>query len=595
MNFSFSFLHLRKKIFIPVLLLSSLSAGLGGAYLSAHHQTEDDRFQTLADAIFQKELSSSTLTLHYTLADPDAYGIEAPEPTLGTLHTDMADLQASCDTYESQLLNYDTAALSEDHQITRDALLLYYHTQKQLSSFPFLYEPLSPSLGIQAQLPVLLAEYSFYDQKDVLDYLKLLSGISPYFESILDYEKEKADQGLFMSDTTLDRIREQCQSFISDPDSNYMQDIFVENLQHVTELTDTEKEKLSGYHQKLIRTEVIPSYQKLMDGLENLRGRGLPARGLAHYPNGSRYYEYLFQSETGVYEPVPAVEKRLVQQMLSDSKQIDLMLKEQSSLTSKLTDPSIFQNISPEQILTVLKDAMKTYFPSIENVFPEIRTVHPSMQEYLSPAFYLTPPIDTGTPNVIYMNEKNHARGLELFTTLAHEGFPGHLYQTVSFESCACSPIRYLITTPGYIEGWATYIESWAANAAIPLIQDPAASDLAHLYSLNRSINLCLYTLLDIGIHYHGWDLEYVQRFLTAFGIRNPDTASEIFQYIVENPANYPKYYVGALEFNRLKKEQMRKLGDAFSLKDFHEKVLSIGPVPFPVLRKYLNRKAESE
>lgn len=68
-------------------------------------------------------------------------------------------------------------------------MLLYYHTEKSLGDNYLLQEPLGPSLGIQAQLPVLLAEYAFYEDRDITDYLTLLTTIRPYFRSILNLRK----------------------------------------------------------------------------------------------------------------------------------------------------------------------------------------------------------------------------------------------------------------------------------------------------------------------------------------------------------------------------------------------------------------------
>ena len=69
------------------------------------------------------------------------------------------------------------------------------------------------------------------------------------------------------------------------------------------------------------------------------------------------------------------------------------------------------------------------------------------MEEFLSPAFYLTPPADTNAPNSIYINNSADMSSLELYTTLAHEGFPGHLYQTVCFSLTDAPYIRHLYTT----------------------------------------------------------------------------------------------------------------------------------------------------
>ena len=105
---------------------------------------------------------------------------------------------------------------------------------------------------------------------------------------------------------------------------------------------------------------------------------------------------------------------------------------------------------------------------------------------------------------------------------------------------------------------------------------------------LNRSISLCLYSILDLGIHYQGWNLQTTSDTLGVFGITDQETCKEIFQYIVENPANYLKYYLGYLNFVSLKDQAQKEAGNSFSLKDFHEDLLDIGPAPFPVIEKYL-------
>ena len=141
------------------------------------------------------------------------------------------------------------------------------------------------------------------------------------------------------------------------------------------------------------------------------------------------------------------------------------------------------------------------------------------------------------------------------------------------------------------MEGWATYVESYAYQYAAALINHEDAESLTRLAALNRSINLCLYSLVDIGIHYQGWSSAQTADFLKNFGIRDASAVSQIYQYITETPGNYLKYYVGYLNFLDLKEEQQSLLGENFDLKSFHQKILEIGPVQFPVLRKYMNEK----
>lgn len=600
--------------------------GIGMGYISEHGLSENSRFESFTENLFRAEVSANTLTLHYALADPANQGIKKPAVSLGTVSSDAASAEETarlCQNYEKQLKNFHYSRLSKDNQLTLDMLLLYFHTRASLGKNYILDEPLGPSLGIQAQLPVLLAEYAFYTKEDISDYLKLLGTIKPYFQSILDFEKEKISSGCFMSNTTLDRILKQCSSFIQNPDSNYMDDIFAQKLKTFSnpKLSQKDQEELCTYHHKLIIQQVIPAYQELVSGLKTLRGSGKNSRGLAYFEGGRAYYLYLLQSQTGTYVPVKKIEQRLSAQLLKDYEEIQTLLKSDPSLASSLSQYSTAITLTPSQMLEKLPSLMAGDFPELKNTTYELRSVHESMKSFLSPAFYLTPPVDTGSPNVIYINDSGRSTSLELFGTLAHEGFPGHLYQTVSFSRSKPANIRYLITSSGYVEGWATYVESYAYQYAASLMTNlsrnsassdfhdsdtsgtsdtsgksstsnmSSASNATRLAWLNRSMNLCIYSLIDIGIHYRGWEQARVAAFLKAFGITNASAANEIYQYIVETPGNYLKYYWGYLNFLDLKKSCQNSMGADFDLKKFHRKIMEIGPVQFPVLEKYLKQE----
>lgn len=603
--------HRNMRIPAAILALFLLLV-LSFTWLSSHIFSENARFEKFAESIFEKEVSGNALNLHYSLAYPEKQGISRPRATLGTIPPDNEKAAAQCLDYEKKLKTFSASKLSSTNRLTLDLLLLYYHTEATLGDRYLLEEPLSPSLGIQAQLPVLLAEYAFYENQDITDYLNLLCSTGDYFQSILAFEQAKSDAGFFMCDETLDRIQEQCRAFIQNPDSNYMLEIFSQKLQNYGKLSSQDQEQLIRTHKQILQEKVLPAYQKLIEGLEQLRGTGKNTGGLANFSGGKEYYQYLLQSQVGIYLPVEKLEKRLTQQLSADSQELSLLLEKYPELLSLLEAKADLPGMEPEQIITTLETAISQDFPSTPSVDFEIRSVHKSMEEFLSPAFYLTPPMDTGAPNVIYINHGRQISNLELFTTLAHEGFPGHLYQTVYFGRQNPSHIRYLIDYSGYVEGWATYVESYAygyaasylstsQGSATKITDPPATADLqasdtfseASAYTrlswLNRSVNLCIYSLLDVGIHYRGWTPTQAARFLNLFGIRDAHVTAEIYRYIAETPANYLKYYVGYLNFLDLKEEQQTLLGENFDLKAFHQQILSIGPVQFPVLRKYIN------
>ena len=578
----------------PTLLFPALflSFALVAGAARNHIFSEDSQFRSFTREVFQKEVSGSMLTLHYSLADPEKKNIARPAPTLGTVSYDNTASIHQCQEYLKKLLSFSYSDLSRENRLTSDMLLLYFHTSEASLQNGFLEEILSPSLGIQAQLPVLLAEYAFYKEQDISDYLNILVSIEPYFESILQYEQERAHQGYFMSDTTLDRILEQCREFVKDPENNYMLDVFSQKLKEYGKFTNSEQNELMNRHKEILLNKVIPAYEKLIIGLNALRGSGKNPMGLAYYKKGQKHYEYLLQTETGCYDSVKKIQQRLYEQLADDTARIQMMLKEQPSLLQKMNAGTDLDTFQPAKALQILQKKSEKDFPALpETVSPDIRYVHKSMEAYSSPAFYLTPPLDTGSPNVIYINPSSQTSNLELFTTLSHEGFPGHLYQTVYFGSCDPDDIRYLITSSGYVEGWATYVESYGYQYAADYLDDPAASDLTALAWMNRSINLCIYSLMDIGIHYHGWTPDAAASFLKNFGITDTSVVQEIYQYIVETPGNYLKYYLGYLNFLDLRQKWQDTLGEHFDLKKFHQKVLETGPVSFPVLQKYMDQE----
>lgn len=157
------------------------------------------------------------------------------------------------------------------------------------------------------------------------------------------------------------------------------------------------------------------------------------------------------------------------------------------------------------------------------------------MEKLESPAYYLIPAIDDWQKNSIYINRNPEYDSMDLFTTLSHEGFPGHLYQNTYERSLQLSPIRYLLGWNGYSEGWATYVELQYGYSLG--LEDPA---LAKVLSANASFSEGIYTRVDLGIHYEGWDVNDVSTFLGSLGLQDKTLAQDLFDTIAPDPASYP-------------------------------------------------------
>ena len=560
---------------IPLLLL-----GAAGVWFLSGPRTEDQRFRSFTRQLFCQEVGANTLNLHYTLADPAAYGIDSTRISLGTMEQsawEASSMQA--ENCLSALEGFSREELSPQNRLTYDVLRDYLRTRLEGTAFYLYDEPLSPTLGIQAQLPVLLAEYPFRTKGDIETYLQLLTAIPEYFQSIIDFEKEKAQAGLFMSDASVSNILRQCDAFLSSKDDNYLRQLFDQQIDSFSNLTIDEKISYKQQNQDILNAYVMPAYENLMKELANLLGSGKNTGGLYYLPQGKEYYAWLVKSTTGDDSGIEAIEERIRQEIVQVSGEVQTLLSSDHGLTSISLDE--YESQEPAEIISSLQQMITRDFPEAPQVSCQIKYVHDSLQDYLSPAFYLTPAIDDTDRNVIYINPASDYNALELYTTLAHEGYPGHLYQTVLFEENSDEPLRSILNYGGYTEGWATYVEMYAYSTWTE------NTTLAAIYQKDRSLMLGLASFLDIGIHYRGYTRNQVAEFLAKFGIGR-EASDALYTNIVEAPANYLKYYVGYLNFLDLGEYLEEQLQDQFSLKEYHARVLAIGPCSFTVLKHYL-------
>ena len=569
----------RKKIFLilPCCLLVILISFLSGNafWSSLHAESSDRQFRTFTRSLFQTEVSANTISLHYTLRSPSDYGIADIPATYGSLSSDSVAAKASVRNVLSSLQEFDPDTLSSENALTFKILDTYLKNASTGTDYLLYQEPLGPVSGIHTQLPVLLSEYSFYDTQDVETYLALLKETPSYFDSVIRFEQKKAASGLFMPDYQADSVLDTCQSFIDMGKENYLVSTFNERIASLDLLHRNKKDSFQKENMKLVTEEIYPAYQNLITAIKSLKGKGMNEQGLSHFPYGKKYYEYLVRQTTGCNESISRLRLMTRAQILED---LSAMQKVLFPADAALTQASVLEQTSPDSMLDDLRSKITDTFPEIPDVDFQVKYVPESMQDYLSPAFYMIPAIDNLTENVIYINNGQTASGLNLYTTLAHEGYPGHLYQTVYFSASEPDPIRSILDFGGYVEGWATYAEMMSYYLA------PLPKTEASLLQKNNSVILGLYALADMGIHYDGWSVTDTVRFFSDYGINDPNAVQSVYKLIIGSPANYLKYYIGYLKFYELKKEMADALGNQFSQKEFHRAVLDVGPAPFKIV-----------
>ena len=536
-------------------------------------------FSEFCTTLFREEMKSNTMNLHFTLKDPKAAGIDSYEITLGSLSGDSPHNQArQLKKLSEELKKYSHRSLKGKDRLTCRLLSDYISRQQNLAAYPYYDEPLTPSGGVTSQLPVLLAEYTFRNTRDIKDYLGLLSQMDTYFLGILDYEQKKADAGLFMSDEACLKVIEGCEVFTEHPDDNFLIDTFSNRLNAMDGLTDTQKNAYLKQHSKVLSDHVIPAYSQMIKGLTMLLGRGHNNWGLCNFPEGKAYYEAVVSADTGCDDSVEDLFSQIAKARREDLTFCQNLLEKDPKLASQSPKPDAALK-EENAMLSRLQKEILTDFPAPPQTDVEICHVDPALSEYLAPAFYITAPIDDISHNRIYINDAKNDTDIYYFTTLAHEGYPGHLYQTICTSSYGAPEVLSLLNYPGYTEGWATYTEMQSFYYAG---LDP---DLASLLQHNQAATLSLYATADIGIHYFGWKKEKIAAFWSEYGVDDTATVKRITDLILEEPGNYLKYYVGYLKFRQMR-EQLALENKSFSVSAFHEAILRTGPSPFSVLEE---------
>lgn len=572
--------HLLKKhrmLSVGIFLAAVLSIIYAAILAPAGKSTGS--FSEFCTTLFREEMKSNTMNLHFTLKDPKAAGIDSYEITLGSLSGDSPHNQArQLKKLSEELKKYSHRSLKGKDRLTCRLLSDYISRQQNLAAYPYYDEPLTPSGGVTSQLPVLLAEYTFRNTRDIKDYLGLLSQMDTYFLGILDYEQKKADAGLFMSDEACLKVIEGCEVFTEHPDDNFLIDTFSNRLNAMDGLTDTQKNAYLKQHSKVLSDHVIPAYSQMIKGLTMLLGRGHNNWGLCNFPEGKAYYEAVVSADTGCDDSVEDLFSQIAKARREDLMFCQNLLEKNPKLASQSPKPDAALKEENAMISRLQKEIL-TDFPAPPQTDVEICHVDPALSEYLAPAFYITAPIDDISHNRIYINDAKNDTDIYYFTTLAHEGYPGHLYQTICTSSYGAPEVLSLLNYPGYTEGWATYTEMQAFYYA------GLDQDLASLLQHNQAATLSLYATADIGIHYFGWEKEKNAAFWSEYGVDDTATVKRITDLILEEPGNYLKYYVGYLKFRQMR-EQFALENKSFSVSAFHEAILRTGPSPFSVLEE---------
>ena len=577
-----------------ILLSGTILFGCGQA--STQTSLKQKKFDRFLNSCFREYAAENTVTLHFKLSNPSAYGIKTPvSPTYGDLSSDT--LKKNCSRSKEllqKLYTFPTSSLTKKQKLTWQIFQDYLNESIMNEKYILYSSPLGTN-GLQSEIPVTLSEYRLDNEKDIKDYLSLVNQVPELFTQILDFEQERRNAGIISPSFVISDTIDQIDQFLNaSEENNPLIQSFEERLAEVEPLSKDQKASYIANNRLLVTDKVLPAYKSLKTSLQaytNDSKNTSSKERLCEYKNGQDYYKFLLMSNVGTdFSPEDCI--TILESQLKNT------VKDISSLTAKNKDlyteylsatPALS---APKEIMNTLKNDSLVEFPEIKNISCQLKNVPDALSGTSACAFYLVPPIDSTKDNIIYIN-KSRVDSNELFSTLAHEGYPGHLYQTNYFLTTNPSPLRTFLHCAGYDEGWGTYAQLYSYNfIEFKNVDEQTTKQLRQLYRDNDLLSLSLSSLCDLYVNYKNYDENALANYLQTYGI-GKDSAQNLYRYVIENPTTYLSYSIGCYELDQLKQTMADSLGKAFKISDFHEAVLNVGSCNFSILRQEIEKETE--
>lgn len=577
-----------------ILLSGTILFGCGQA--STQTSLKQKKFDRFLNSCFREYAAENTVTLHFKLSNPSAYGIKTPvSPTYGDFSSDT--LKKNCSRSKEllqKLYTFPTSSLTKKQKLTWQIFQDYLNESIMNEKYILYSSPLGTN-GLQSEIPVTLSEYRLDNEKDIKDYLSLVNQVPELFTQILDFEQERRNAGLISPSFVISDTIDQIDQFLNaSEENNPLIQSFEDRLTEVESLSKDQKASYIANNRLLVTDKVLPAYKSLKTSLQaytNDSKNTSSKERLCEYKNGQDYYKFLLMSNVGTdFSPEDCI--TILEAQLKNT------VKDISSLTAKNKDlyteylsatPALS---SPKEIMNTLKNDSLIDFPEIKNISCQLKNVPDALSGTSACAFYLVPPIDSTKDNIIYIN-KSRVDSNELFSTLAHEGYPGHLYQTNYFLTTNPSPLRTFLHCAGYDEGWGTYAQLYSYNfIEFKNVDEQTTKQLRQLYRDNDLLSLSLSSLCDLYVNYKNYDENALANYLQTYGI-DKDSAQNLYRYVIENPTTYLSYSIGYYELDQLKQTMSDSLGKAFKISDFHEAVLNVGSCNFSILRQEIEKETE--
>lgn len=581
---------------ITLLMLSAIMAFSFTGCSKKDSGEEQKKFDEFMKQEFVESMEQSYPNTHIILENPKDYGVDTSKTKVQIdkelNETTMKENKELNEKSAKAFKEFDRDTLSDEQKETYDiySYMLDYTTEMNDSKFDYMSMPLESMTGMHTQLPTLFSDWTLRNEQDVKDVITLMKSVRPYMDSILAYTKKQEEKGTLMLD--IKSVKEYCEKVVKEDVNSSVLTGLNESIDNL-KLGDDKTKQYKAELKKAFQEYFLPAYSDIIKTMKELDSSKNNTLGLSHMKNGKEYYELLFKQATGTDKSIEDIKKELNSMSRSSLLAVQSVISKNKNLYDEYVNGKIKTKYKDfESMLKDLDKDIKDDFPSVGTLNYRIRPIGEDLASGGVAAYFNIPALDGTTPKQIRVNMMEDAldvQSLETFSTVAHEGIPGHMYQIAYAYKNVKDPWRNSMASfLGYTEGYATYTELYALKYL-----DGVSADAVKLQQNMGVYQDCLIALADIGIHYEGWTKEDLSNFLEENGLGVSDV-SDFYNQLQANPTAFLSYYVGYVQIANLKKDAQEELKDKFNDRDFHEAILKSGAAPFHVVEENVKDYIES-
>jgi uncharacterized protein (DUF885 family) len=567
-------------------------------------------------------------------AAPDAPSEDAKaEALFETIFNESVDRSPIYQTYLGMKTNYDKwddlspeheqegYALSRDQlarlrtldksQLSADVALSYRLMEEQLEQ-ELAFErwrlhnyPVNQMFGTHSMVPSFLINQHRVDNVgDAEAYLGRLNALPKLMKQLIANLDERAKAGIIAPKFVFPYVISDSENILKGAPFTKGEDspILADLRKKVTALDvdDKTKAKLIKNGERALKKSLQPAYIQLVKYLKKLEKKADSRDGAWKFPDGAAFYNAALKKTTTTDLTADQIHSlglsevaRIHNEMRAIMAQVNFDGNLQEFFAFMRDDPQFYYpntDAGKQRYLTeatAMIDTMKGRLDELFITQPkadlEVKAVEAFREQSAGKAFYQRPAPNGSRPGMYYANlyDMKAMPSYQMEALAYHEGIPGHHMQlAISQELQGVPKFRKYGSYTAYTEGWGLYSE--LVPKEMGLYQDPY-SDFGRLaMELWRACRL----VVDTGLHAKKWTREQaIDYLITNTPNAESDSIKAIERYIVM-PSQATAYKIGMIKIVELREKAKRALGDKFDIRQYHDLVLTAGPVPLNVLEE---------